>query len=109
MCFRDGDKKVSNVLLIEPLKLQSLSSADKCKLLPSLLTYVPTSMEKSSSRDGEASRVHQQNIRKISHVQAEANNEKENLQTRNLPFPFNLSPSMPIHGKASIIINEFII
>jgi hypothetical protein len=87
-----------NVLLIEPLKLQSASSlADKCKLLPSLLTY--------ASRKKTASRVHQQN----SHVQRgyeATTTKKKGLQTRNLPF-FQSSPS--IHGALPIIINEFII
>lgn len=39
--FGHTKKKPLNVLLIEPLKLQS-PTPDKCKLLPSLLTYVGT-------------------------------------------------------------------
>lgn len=48
-----------NVLLIEPPKLQPLFVGDKCKLLPSLLTYaVHTTQKKNTQR--QPSRVHQQ-------------------------------------------------
>lgn len=93
----DGEKKkLSNVLLIEPLKLQSLSLPDKCKLLPSLLTY--------------AMRGRHEYISRIFTCASRSSGAKQprKKKIRNEKFAF-LSIFHPSMVPFAIIINEFII